>query len=495
MRGAIALTMAHAHRFGGFMSARSTLFLALAALAAQPLTADMLSRADYLAQVQRGNSSFRAEQATDTALQLAMLEPGTKLSPRLDANLNYLDDQSIQNSPLSYSRYSSTTWDAELSKQFDLTGTHLTLGYKGLDSSTAYPQGLVQLFGSFPGFDNPTLFDSQGYYVSVQQPLWRDFGARAYEVAQAEADSNYGSARLMNRYGAAAALFQAESAYLQLAATRQIMQLLAESQERSKKILDLTHEKFNDNLVDKVDVLEADAALKQVELGLAETRRELRKNEEEFNTLRGLSPGAEVGETLEDMQAPASMPARAGERLDIQAARKDALGKEAFAEEVKERYRPDLSIFGTATRSNGPPSPAGLSNMDHPTYVVGLKFSTILDVGLYDKVVEGALRTVDLTKDDLRQKELKQDEDWENLRSQWEVVQDSLSLAGALEEVQKEKAEREKVRYQDGRTTNFQVLRFEEDFNQARINTLRLKTQAAILAAQAAFYNGGGITW
>jgi outer membrane protein TolC len=474
------------------MSARIVFLLALCS---PLLRADSLSREEYLAQVRQGNNSFRAEQATDTALQLATLEPGTRLSPKLDANVNYLDDQSIQNSPLSYSRYTSTTWDAELSKQFDQTGTHLTLGYKGMDSSTAYAQELAQLFGSFPGFDNPTLYDSQGYYVSIQQPLWRDFGAKGYEVAQAEADSNYGSARLLNRYGAAASLFQAESAYVQLAATREIMQLLAESLERSKKILDLTNEKFNDNLVDKVDVLEADAALKQVELGMAETRQELRKDEEEFNTLRGLSPDAEVAETLEPMEAPATMPERAGERLDIQAARKDALGKEAFAEEVKERYRPDLSLFGTATRSNGPPTPAGLSNMDHPTYVVGLKFSTILDISLYDKVVEGALRTVDLTKDDLRQKELKQDEDWQGLKSQWEVVQDSLKLAQALEEVQKEKAEREKVRYQDGRTTNFQVLRFEEDYNQARINTLRLKTQAAVLAAQAAFYNGGGITW
>jgi outer membrane protein TolC len=478
-------------RFGGIMLGRIALLLATLI---PGLRAETLSQGDYLAQVRLGNSGFRAQQATDAALQLAMLEPGTRLSPKLNANLSYLNDQSVQNSPISFTEFTNTAWDAELSKQLEWSGTHLTLGYKGMASSTTYDASLAQLFGPF-GLENPTLFFSNGYYVTVEQPLWKDFGAKGYDVAQAEADSAYGSARLMNRYGAAASLFEAQAAYLELASTREIMALLQESQQRSQKILDLTKSKYDDNLVDKVDVLQADAALKQVLLGISEARQELRKAEQDFNTLRGLSPSAEVTEELEPLEAPASMPDRQGERLDILAARKDAQGKEALAEEVRERYRPDLAVFGTATASNGAFSPDGYYDPSHPTYVVGLRFSTSLDVALYNKVVAGADQTVGLTRDDLRQKQLKQEEDWEYLRTQWVEVQDSLRLAQDLEEVQKDKAEREKIRYQDGRTTNFQVLRFEEDYNQARISTLRLKAQASILAARANFYNGGGIQW
>jgi hypothetical protein len=39
------------------------------------------------------------------------------------------------------------------------------------------------------------------------------------------------------------------------------------------------------------------------------------------------------------------------------------------------------------------------------------------------------------------------------------------------------------------------VLLSEQEYNQARINTLRLKTQAAVLKAQADLYNGGNLSW
>jgi outer membrane protein TolC len=470
--------------------------LVLAGLLGPALRADVLSREAYLAQVSQGNSSLRADRSTDAALQLAMFEPETMLSPTLDASASYLDDQSETNSPFSTSRITAANWEATLSKQFTVTGTRLSLGYKGSDSSAEYSAGFTQLFSQFGvPFPNPSYFDSNGYYVSLVQPLWKDFGANGYKVARAKADSAYGAALLMNRYGAAGALFEAEAAYLELASTREIMQLLQESLERNQKILEWTQDKYNDNLVDKVDVLQVQAALKQVELGISETKQELKTAQEKFNTLRGVSPGAEVMEDLEPLEAPAALPERKGERLDLQAARKDAAGKQALAEEVRERYRPDVSLFGTATASGGDASWAGSTYPDHPTYLVGLKLSTILDAPLYFKVVKGADTAAELTQDELRQKELAQEEDWDELSSEWATLQDSLALAAALEDVQKEKAEREKKRYQDGRTTNFQVLRFEEDYNQARISSLRLKAQAAILAAKASFYNGGNLSW
>jgi outer membrane protein TolC len=455
-----------------------------------------LSLESYLDQVRQGNRGYKAQEATDTALKLAILEPNTMLSPRLDANVNYLDDSSESNSPFNALRVTATNWDAALSEQFEYTGTHLSLGYKGGESSIAYPGSLVAAFGGLsPGFSNPSYFDSNGYYVSITQPLWKDFGARAYEVARAKAEAGYGSARFMNRYGAASSLFEAESSYIQLSTARQIAQLLQESLERNQKILEWTQDKYNDNLVDKVDVLQVQAALQQVQMGIVDTQQQLHMAQQKFNALRGLSPNAEVSEELEAFSVPKALPSRAGERLDVQAAGKDVEGKEALAEEVRERYRPDLSVFGTATTSGQDPTWSGSLKPDHPTYVVGLKLSTLLDLPLYFKVVQGAEIAAGQGKDDLAQKRLRADEDWADLKVQWEALQNSLNLAAALEAVQKEKAEREKKRYQDGRTTNFQVLRFDEDYNQARINTLRLTAQAGVLAAQADFYNGGGIQW
>ena len=59
----------------------------------------------------------------------------------------------------------------------------------------------------------------------------------------------------------------------------------------------------------------------------------------------------------------------------------------------------------------------------------------------------------------------------------------------------REKAECEKTRYLDGRTTNFQVLRFEDDYNLSRVQILQLTAQANALEAQARFYNGDDQPW
>jgi outer membrane protein TolC len=74
-------------------------------------------------------------------------------------------------------------------------------------------------------------------------------------------------------------------------------------------------------------------------------------------------------------------------------------------------------------------------------------------------------------------------------------LQARLSLAQELEKLQGEKAEREKTRYRDGRTTNFQVLRFEDDYSLARIQILQLLANARVLEAQARFYNGDDQPW
>jgi outer membrane protein TolC len=464
-------------------------------LASGPLSAEHLSEDDFLTQVRVGNHAFRAAEATDAALELGKLEPETMLSPRLDAQLSYLDDKSLQNSPFSSTDYSSTTWSAVLSKEIDGTGTQLSLGYQGQSDSTAYPSYLASLFGSFGGFNNPLYYYNIGYYVSIQQPLWKDFGARGYEAQQAFTNANMGSLQAMNRQEAASLLFQAQSTYLQLSADREIMVVLQDSLSRSQKILDLTQQKLQDNLVDKVDELEADAALKQVQLGIDDTTQRLHQDEAAFNALRGLSPDAEVQEDLDPVDLPSGLPAMSQERLDVQAARQDSNKDAAYAEQVRERYRPDLSLFGTATTSGQASDFGDAADPQHPTYLVGVKLDTILDVNLYNKVVEGADKSVNLSRDTIRQKELSQAQDWQSLKTEWETLQDSLQLAQALEDVQKEKAEREETRYENGQTTNFQVLRFQEDYDQARISTMRFKVQAAVLAAQANFYNGGGVTW
>jgi outer membrane protein TolC len=384
-----------------------------------------------------------------------------------------------------------TQWEVGLSKQLDYTGTRVSLGYKGTNSD-------FQLRSFSTGVLGDTYFGQNTYSLGIVQPLLKDFGARGHSILKRKAEAQTGSARMMNRHGAAAVLFEARAAYVSLAAARMVAALLEESLERNQKILQWTEDKFADNLVDKVDVLQVQAALHLVKSGLSAAREELKNSAEKFNTLRGAESAKEIGD-LEALGAPSGLPEAKGERFDLLAAEKTVEGNAVMAEEVNERYFPDLSLMASVAGSGGDaPDPVGKGENafpDHPTYLVGLKLTTTLDIPLYKKVVDAASMAVTTGQDDMVQRKLKIQLERRTLQGQWDTVQEQLVLARELEAIQKEKAEREKKRYQDGRTTNFQVLRFDEDYAQARIATLRLTAQAAILAAQADFYNGGGITW
>ena len=201
-----------------------TLALTLALGLALPLTAQAegLSREAYLAQVRQGNRAYRAMEGTESSLKLAALEPDTLLSPYLSAGINYFDDQAEQPIAFQPQRTTVTDWELSLNKQLDFTGTRLSLGYKGTQSDFALPNFVTGQLGDI-------YFGQNAYTLSLIQPLLKDFGARGHSILKRKALAATDSARLMNQYAAAAQLFEAETAYVSLAAARQVALLLEES--------------------------------------------------------------------------------------------------------------------------------------------------------------------------------------------------------------------------------------------------------------------------
>lgn len=472
--------------------------LALAALPAfaevsAPVIATSLELEAYLAQVSDGNLALKASRSTDAALRLVTLEPRTMLSPYFSASAQYFDDQTEPTSPFSTERVTSSQFEAGLNQQIEWTGTRLGLSFKESNNAIKLPPSFFS-----PGSDY-FFASSNGFTASLSQSLIKDWGAAGYKVLQRKVDASMAQARLMNQLGGAAVLLEAEGTYLTLASLQEIGRLLQDSLERNQKILQWTKGKFADDLADKVDVLQVEAAVKMVDAGLRQVRAEAARAAERFNHLRGRDLKEEVGQ-LALPTAPAALPEPKTRRLDLQAAARHIEGQDALVDEVRQRHTPDLVLFGQATATGSDHgSMAGVSpdssktwDFDHPTYLVGAKLTTSLDWVLYQKVVSAAKLGADQSRQDLAAKEKKADQDWASLRGQWEALQEQLVIAQELEALQKEKAEREKRRYFDGRTTNFQVLRFEEDYNQARIAGMRLRAQALALAAQARFYNREG---
>jgi outer membrane protein TolC len=464
-----------------------TAWIALALLA--PAAAPALGVQDYLKEVRQANPQLQSLRAQDTALALAAKEPLTAYSPQLNAGAQRAENQA-EPALAAFSAESTkvTGWNVGLSKLFS-SGTYVGLDYKGDYTDLMFPAGSFIVAAPSYGHE---------FGLTLSQSLWRNVGGRQVQAAVDQAAAGAEAARAGNRFQALSVVFEARRVYQQLQSTRQLIALQTESLERNKKILEWTKRKQADNLADRVDVLQVEAAQGQTALGLAASQQEEARLKARFNTLRGAAPEAEVPE-LEASSAPSALPEAAGERLDIAAAKAALRGGDAQVEGIRQRYTPDLSVFGQLGMNERDPEMGKAFtdsfNAKHPVTMVGVKLTANLDLGLLNEVLTGAETAKSAGAAQVKDKVQAASQDWQNLRDQWASLQKQLELARTLEQVQQEKAEREKRRYQDGRTTNFQVLRFEEDYNQARILSVQLNSAAAILAATANFYNGGDQPW
>jgi outer membrane protein TolC len=496
------------------MKLRPALSLALLALAplgllaeglspqAQAAPAESLPLASYLAQVAAKNDALQAAHGQNQSLDLAALEPETAFSPSLSAAYSHNETQMQPSSAMMPASIYGSSWDLGVGKLF-ATGTHVDLGYQSAWSVDQYgssirpdlsgfnPTEQGQLYGLFGSLESTGTWYTASPTLTISQSLWKGFMARGFDIAIQKVQASYGSLKRLNDFKAQSILYQAEAAYLQLALARATVAVQEEALERNMKILEWSKRRAAQNLVDEVDVLQTEAQVKAVEVGLATAREGLRSAARSFNALRGRDDD-QVDASLDELALPdPAQLQRKDERLDLKAARLQLKADDLSVDEVIEKYRPDLSVFYSAALNGGSGSySTALSDQDRLAWAAGVKLSANIDLPLISKVVEGAKTASSSSQHGFEQQRRDLDKDWDNLQSQWESVQQRLAQVDELVALQKEKSEREKVRFNNGRTTNYQVLSFENDYSSAQLMRLGLVTEARVLAATAKLYNG-----
>jgi outer membrane protein TolC len=174
---------------------------------------------------------------------------------------------------------------------------------------------------------------------------------------------------------------------------------------------------------------------------------------------------------------------KSGLRLDVKAAQELAKVAEGNAQLGKERNSPTLDLFGTlATNGRTDQWNSAVSDSfktKYPTFTVGLKFQTSLDVGQVfenQRSYTSEKKAAELT---YRRKAFEEERDYQDLKKKFEETKDRLRLCFGIEEVQEKKLAREKERLKLGRSVTYQVIMFEQDFASAEL--LRLKTQGELL--------------
>jgi len=199
-------------------------------------------------------------------------------------------------------------------------------------------------------------------------------------------------------------------------------------------------------------------------------------------------------ETLEDSLTglKVALPENLPKRLDLEAVEDTAQQQKATYDQAYQNIYPDITAFAS-WRGNGlDPNFDPANNMafgpDHPTWTLGAQLNLSLDAFTAQRTADGYKRNYESAALALQDKQVEVGQEWTDLKNHLLDVDKRLDMSAQIEEIQKNKADQEKTRLELGRTTQFQLLSFENDYSLARLNRLSLVLEKLSYLAQAQWW-------
>ncbi len=466
-------------------------------LAAPLLNAQSLSLSEYLNQVKTQGFDYQAQAAAVEGYEKQSHQQDLTYSPVLTASYNHEDDQSTQANPFAGPHTQTDTAGVSITDIFPF-GPKLSVGYEFLDINSPLSDVENEFFTN-AGI-NPSVIPTSYYQVSpvisLSVPLFKDFGGAQTGAGVKQVQYQFESAAQSAAFQREQELYNAKVAYWNLALARQALVIRQDTLDRTQKIWDWTKKRVARNLADPPDALQAEASVRLAALDLDMAQQQERSARLSFNRYRGASVN-QVPEQLDDLQnsldqltvdIPASLP----ERLDLKASEDTAAEQKAAYDAAHQNVYPDITAKAD-WRGNGldpsfVPANSQAFSANHPTYDIGAQFNLPLDVFTASQVAEGFKKNYESAALALKDKQVQVAQDWKDLSDKLSDVNQRLDMTAQIEDIQKNKADQEKQRLEFGRTTEFQLLSFENDYNAARLNHLSVIAEKLSLLAEAQWW-------
>lgn len=443
---------------------------------------------EYLNQVSLNNEGVRGARLGEEAKELRLSESTLFYKPSFFLTGEYSDDKRPTNAPTFMGTQTiRNTLRAGLSQNFS-TGTKASISYNIYKT---------EINGASPGILARDTFYDVAPQIELSQSLWRNFMGAEFDANVEAQRAQIESSRLNDQFTLKQLLVRAENAYWRLAFAEQALQVQKESLDRARKLRDWNANRMRSNLVDEADYLQAEANLQNRELEQETAFIELETAKREFNSIRQSNEDVtltKMGAPNRDLLANLKLPEKVGQREDVLIAienQKVAIANSALG---AERNKPNLELYGSYSLNGRDEkySPAFDQATDgtRPWTIVGLRFSTPLDFGALSDYRKGYAQEKVAAELTARRKTYEVDREWEILSQRFDEFKKRLVLSKRMEEVQSKKLTAEKRRYNQGRSTTFQVLTFEQDFANAQLLRLRNEFELVNVHNQLKLFGG-----
>lgn len=458
---------------------------------AQTLAAQKLTLEEYLNQVRTKNDQFQASVISTEAAQGKALEASQIFKPQLVLEgQNAIDKKHTSNPAAQGNRTDFTQLKAGLLQQFDI----------GLKGQLSYKLSHTKIYNASTSVVPTPDYKDSAVQLELSQSLWKNFNG-AENKAQANLLSSGANAQKhAETFKSKVILANAESLYWSLSQVEKMIKVQKESLERAIKIRTWAKRRYDSQLADNSDFLQADAGAKYRQLELESALQEQKNLIRNFNSLRGINSDVldfDLEEINSDKIAELEIPARAEMREDTLAALESKKIAEANAELAIARNLPTFDVFGSYTlngrdRDKYAEAVSDAFKNEHETAIIGVKFQAPLDFFTSKKTIDAYKKDVVATDYNYRRKVFDQDKEWNELVQKFEDAKYRLKLSKQIEEAQQRKAANERNRLNLGRTLTSTVLTFEQDLASSQL--LRIKNETDIIStyAQLLTYKAGG---
>lgn len=342
---------------------------------------------------------------------------------------------------------------------------------------------------TYTKISNASLIPVPEYYdafpkIEMNIPLWRNLLGAETKATQTQLESQL----KLQKVSAEMALIQKESeikeAYFNLATQQENYEIQKDSLARAEKILSWAQSRVSRNLSDKSDLYQTQALTSSRRIELMNADNKLKEAARLFNSYLGSSSevvSSQLSADEIDLKALRLKKAEQKTRMDLLLQKENIIAQERNYLSQKEKNKPslDLSLVyskqGRDTTQTGAQSNTFKDNKDY--VLAALNYTMPLDIGTNSDSKEGfaQLAQSQVLAEKVRQRN--ESLEWSKAVDQAEMLSQQLRIVRELEGIQKNKADLERTKYNNGRSTTYQALTFEQDYINSRIQRINLELQ------------------
>lgn len=320
--------------------------------------------------------------------------------------------------------------------------------------------------------------------LELSIPLWRNWLGSETQAGQGQLENQLHLQKINSELTRIQKDNEVKDAFYNLAVQQKAYEIQKDSLQRAEKILAWSESRANRNLSDKSDVYQTQALVSARKLELMAADVKLKEASRTFNSFLEIDADTVPQKlAIEEIQSKdlALSRSQAKTRIDFLLQKENIKSAESNYLAQKEKNKPSLNLNlsilkqGRDVTASGAQSRITSENKDYQQ--VALTFNMPLDLGNLTDSKDGYAMLAQSQALAEKARVKNESIQWKNAVDQAEMLAQQLQIVRELETVQKSKADLERSKYNNGRSTTYQVLMFEQDYVNSRNQKLNVELQ------------------